>query len=165
MTNLRHPLPDLNPGDCLLYSGTGFWSRIIRIKTWSYCSHVEVYDGSDMTLASRDGKGVERYKLSHKNLCAVLRPRGITRDGVEAARQWFETKARGQGYDWLGLLCFSLAVSQGSRYKMFCSEFANSFYNEADVTAFHPGWPSDKVAPGQFLTSPAFDWLWINFQP
>lgn len=164
MDSIAH-LPALNPGDCLLYSGTSFWSWVIRIKTWSKISHVEVYDGSDRSLASRDGRGVDRYPVRWKNLVAILRPKGIEQQGMDMGKQWFETKARGQAYDWIGLLCFSLAVSQGSRYKQFCSEFANRFYKHAGFTAFHPDWPSDKIAPGQFLTSPNFDWIWITYQP
>jgi len=34
-------LPQMQPGDCLLYRTKGFWSWLIRVKTFSSVSHCE----------------------------------------------------------------------------------------------------------------------------
>jgi hypothetical protein len=57
-------------------------------------------------------------------------------------------------------MCFFLAVRQGSPKKQFCSEFATRFDRKAGLQSFNPEWDADKVAPGNFLMSPAFDIVW-----
>ncbi len=102
------PLPNLLPGDLLLYNTPGsLVDCVIRLKTWSVAAHCECYIGESRSLASRNGIGVGNYPLRIEGLIAVLRPKqpfGRTR-----ALEWFKT-VDGQKYDFLGLLCFSLAV-------------------------------------------------------
>ena len=151
---------DLEPGDCLLYSPHDLFGYITCLKTWSPTCHCEVFAGLRESLASRNGIGVNRYSLRMKGLAAVLRPKG-TLDWF-AGLKWFES-VRGQKYDWLGLFCFTLAVKQGAADKMFCSEFAKRLYHACKCDVIHENWDADKTAPGSYLQSIAFDWVWTKW--
>lgn len=155
-------IPELQFGDCLLYSTK--WDLIdiiIRIKTWSVASHVEVYVGNDFSVASRNGIGVNRYPLRKDGLVAVLRPKlPLNRD---AGMEYFYKKACGQGYDFKGLLCFALAVHQGSPDKQFCSEFETNFYRACQFEPFSSDVSADTIAPGTNLFSSEFTHIWKSF--
>lgn len=156
----------LQPGDILLYTRTPFrvsvlgwfFGLVINVKTWSRFSHVEIYDGEGESLASRDGKGVACYPLRLEQLACVRRP-GPYYDS-EAVRQWFDRKADGQKYDWLGLLCFTLAAKQGHPRKMFCSEFACRALRIGRIRLFNPDFDADKVSPAQLWQTPALETAW-----
>jgi hypothetical protein len=150
------PIP-LQPGDHLLYGKSDLFGLITSVKTWSPAVHIEVYCAPGYSVASRNGIGVNLYPVRLAQLIAVLRPR---RFDLEAAMQWFRAHARGEAYDWLGLLCFTLAVKQGSKRKMFCSEFAARLDRHAGCRSFHPEFDADRIAPGNFAMSPAFEWAW-----
>jgi len=157
---------DLLPGDCLLYSPNGFFGFVIAVKSWTWISHVGIYAGEGMSVASRDGIGVNRYPMRTAQLAWVRRPH--SQIDFNRGMAWFNqpydpvkhTGIRGQGYDWLGLLCFTLAVRQGSPDKAFCSEFATRFYRECQFDPFNPDVDADHVAPAEFWESPAFDTIW-----
>lgn len=146
---------DLKPGDCLLYAPCGFFGWLIALKTWNKVSHVEVYVGNGKSVASRDGQGVGFYELRTKGLVRVLRPRGEF--NISSALLWFFNFANGQKYDWKGILVFALAVSEGSRDRMFCSEFATRFYRAGGFHPFAENYDADHIAPAQFLQSPCFE--------
>ncbi len=149
--------PDLRVGDVLLYAGTGWFSLLIRIKTWSKYSHCEVYDGSGYSVASRDRIGVGRYDLRLDGLRVVLRPRG--RFSAVRARAWFRA-VDGQPYDWWGLMAFTGAKHQGkNNWAQFCSEFATRYLRAGGVDPFN-GYDADGIAPGEFLKSPALIRVW-----
>jgi hypothetical protein len=93
-------------------------------------------------------------------VAAVMRPKQPL--DLTAAGHWFEASARGQPYDWLALLCFTLARRRGEKSKMFCSEFATRFYRAAGFAPFNPHWPADRVPPSFFLVSPAFEVIWTD---
>ncbi len=156
----KPPIPLLQ-GDCLLYNTPwDFVDFLIRVKTWSPVAHVEIYRGNEQSFASRNGIGVNAYPLRLEGLVAVLRPHSVS--DWSKAEDWFFRVAQGQKYDWLGLMCFTLAVKRGSQNRMFCSEFSTRFYRQAKTHAFNPHWDADKIAPGNNLMSPAFDWAWTN---
>jgi hypothetical protein len=148
----------LNPGDCLLYSPSDFFGLVIAIKTYNWISHVEVYAGDKTSVASRDGMGVNKYAYRSLQLAMVLRPNGPFNFGK--AMGWFNSIAKGQKYDWKGLLCFTLAVKQGSKDRMFCSEFATNFYRAGGFEPFQPDYLADLVAPAQFRETAAFIKIW-----
>lgn len=161
----------LQPGDVLLYSGTGLVSRLIQLKTWSRYSHCEVYDRQRTSVASRDGIGVGRYLLRLEGLRVVLRPRVtslgmLTIDGhtigldMSTARAWFDL-VNGQKYDWVGLLGFLGTRFQGKSAddKMFCSEFATRFLRKAGFDPFN-GYDADGIAPSEFAKNSEFDVVW-----
>jgi hypothetical protein len=149
----------LLPGDVLLFNRDGFYNRIIRIKTWSRVSHVEVVASggpSPMTVASRNGQGVGYYKLDSHGLYCVLRPRSDLVFNQSDAWKWFLT-VNGQGYDWLGLLAFASAKFQGKENgKMFCSELACRYLRAGGIDPFR-GADADAIAPSDFLKNSTFN--------
>lgn len=150
-------VPELLYGDCLLYGGSSLLDWAIYAKTWSPVCHVEVYTRDEKSVASRNGKGVAMYPFRHEDLKFVLRPKGEL-SKINSFNYFHFVD--GQAYDWLGLLCFTLAVAQGSPNKQFCSEFATNFYRAGGFDPFNPWWPADKIAPGNFLMSPSFKMVW-----
>jgi len=138
----------LEPGDALLYAPSGFFGWLIAFKTWNKLSHVEVYAGNGKSYASRDGKGVGFYDFRADGLAKVLRPT-LQPLNLKAANEWFAT-VDGQKYDWLGILVFTLAVAQGAKDKMFCSEFATRWYRKAGLKLFGDC-DADRIAPAQFI--------------
>lgn len=114
-----------------------------------------------MSVASRNGLGVNLYPFRRDGLAYVLRPLETYGPlSVDNAQSWFFRKAQGQSYDWLGLMCFTLAVKQGSPDKMFCSEFAARWYRAGGLRPFAEDYDADLIAPAQFLQSPAFEPVW-----
>lgn len=147
---------DLQPGDCLLYKAKGIFGWLISIKTWHAVSHCEVYVGSGLSVASRDGIGVNRYPVRLEGLITVLRPKEPFQ--IAQAMRWF-WGVQGQKYDWLGLLRFawrSKVVPDNLDNRMFCSEFATRFYRAGGLDPFNGG-DADAIAPFQFRLSPVFD--------
>lgn len=152
-------LPNLLPGDILLYGPSNLIGRLICVKTWSHVCHCEVYAGGGFSVASRDGIGVGKYPLRTEQLKAVLRPVGKL--SMTSAMRWFYGSANGQRYDFLGLMVFFLAVKRGSPDRMFCSEFAVRFMRKAKVPVVNLNWDADKTAPGDLLKSTSLNWvLW-----
>ena len=149
----------LKPGDCLLYKPSSLTGLIIAVKTWTWISHVEVYAGDGLSWASRDGIGVNRYPTRYSDLAYVRRPLRFTRHHFFNMGAWFET-VRGQKYDWLGLLCFTLAVKQGAKDRMFCSEFALNLYRAAGLNVLAKDCVPDHTAPSEFLQTPALTTVW-----
>lgn len=152
----------LKPGDCLLYRGTSFWSILIQIKTWHPISHCECYVGDGYSVASRDGRGVDVYPLRENGLVAVLRIKPEYKFRLQSAIVWFLRAAKGQGYDWLGLLRFTWKtdyIKGDKNNKQFCSEFLTRFYRNGGVDPFN-GDDADAIAPFMFLDSPVFDIIW-----
>lgn len=148
-------------GDVLLYSGTGVFSWGIKVKTWSRFSHVEVFDREGTTLASRDGRGVNRYVFTEKNLKAILRPKTPPVLDVARGLEWFEREAKGQPYDWWGLFAFFAAKAQGSKkLAMFCSEFEARLFKKCGYALFLGD--SDAVSPGMNWSNPLLDLLWAD---
>ncbi len=154
------PVPGLLPGDLLLYNSPGsVVDFVIRLKTWSVAAHCECYVGNSRSVASRNGIGVGNYPLRFDGLIAVLRPNRPF--DLTLALEWFKS-VDGQKYDFLGLMCFFLAVKRGSRDRMFCSEFLKRLYHQANCPLLHPQWDADKTAPGNFFMSTALDWFWLQ---
>lgn len=155
----------LKPGDCLLYTRTPwrasklgwFFGMVINIKTWSRFSHVEIYKGGGYSMASRDGIGVDLFPLRVEQLAKVRRP-GPAYSHSEA-KAWFET-VKGQKYDWLGLLCFTLAVKQGAQDKMFCSEYGVRHYRRGGLAVINPKIDADKASPAQLDMTTELEDVW-----
>ena len=149
-------IPQLQPGDCLLYKPSGLFGWLIALKTWNRMSHVEIYAGNGNSVASRDGVGVGMYPTRYYHLAKVLRP--VQPLQLDAAHVFF-AKSDGQKYDWKGILCFTLAVAQGAKDRMFCSEFATRWYRAAGLPLFG-NYDADHIAPAQFLMTDDFDEVW-----
>lgn len=143
---------DLFPGDVLLYKGKGLFSLLIRLKTGGHYSHVELYVGNGTAWASRNGLGVNAYPLDLTDVIAVLRPK--QKLNWSKAIQWFDQVAKGQGYDWLGLLNFYVAKWQGrENNKMFCSEFLVRVFREFDYPLFPETVDADGISPSDLPLS------------
>ena len=155
----------IQAGDVLLYRGSGLFSRLIRIKTWSEVSHAELANSAASAFASRDGQGVHTYAidLNPKRLYAILRPR-VPLD--MAAVRAFHSQCIGQRYDVLGLFRF-FTWGQQSHDKQFCSEYVVRLlrrgvhvHSEADVDPFFNHADADLIPPGHLLFSPGLALIW-----
>jgi len=154
-------MTELKPGDCLLYKPkkSSFFGWLISIKTWHMISHCEVYIGEGLSAASRDGQGVNIYPIRETELVSVYRPKPEYKFVMNKALQWFLLEAKGQKYDWLGLLRFTWGHSYtkgGTNNKQFCSEFLTRFYRAGGLDPFN-GEDADAVPPYLFSISPVFE--------
>lgn len=147
----------LRPGDAMLYAPSSFFGYLIAVKSWTWISHISIYTGNLQSYASRDGIGVNRYAIRTEGLACVRRPNGTL--DIAKALAW-SAATFGQGYDWLGLLCFTLAVKQGSKDRMFCSESATRWYRAAGFEPFNPDIDADHVAPAEFYQAGTMETIW-----
>jgi len=131
----------------------------IALKSWTYVAHVELYRGEGWSYASRNGIGVNKYLLRTTDVAAVLRCR--TPLNLEAIDRYFET-VKGQKYDWLGLLCFTLAVKQGSPNKQFCSELWTNLQRAGFNEPFNSNWSADRTPPSFMLVTPTHETIWSD---
>jgi hypothetical protein len=161
------PFSLIQPGDCLLYFADCSpvdWA--IALKTWNKVAHVETYVGRGLSVAARNGLTVNLYPFRQDGLAVIRRPNQPF--DLDKAFAWFDVPfdpvkrngIRGQGYDWKGLLCFTLAVAQGSPDRMFCSEFCTRFYEHGGLDVFAPDYDADKIAPAQFLQTAKLTTVW-----
>lgn len=140
-------LPDLQPGDVLLYRPANIYGWLIRLKTWHSISHVELYLGNGWSSASRDGLGVGLYPLRTAQLAVVMRPRSP----IDACKAWSYTRDHaGTPYGWLELLNF-LGIPVRGR-GIVCSGWVTALLRYLDVKVFNND-PMDAIAPFQFLDS------------
>lgn len=151
-------IPEFEPADTLLYFTHDVVDWTIALKTWTKLAHVEIYVGGGMSVASRNGVGVGLYPVRWEGLAAIRRPNGYV--DFKKAESWFNNSAKGQKYDWLGLMCFTLAVKQGSPDRMFCSEFWTRWYRNAGIEPFNPDWDADRTPPSFCYVSGAFHTVW-----
>lgn len=158
----KSPVPDLRPGDFLFYHAKGWWDvasqLTMRRTAWGYAVHVEVYHRNGLSTASRNGIGVNLYPFRKEQLLSVRRS-PISWD-YDQAFSWFTHVARGQEYDWLGLLCFTYAVKQGSPHKMFCSEYATRFARHGNLRIIRAQMDADTVSPNALEATPALNDIW-----
>jgi len=149
----------LLPGDILLYDKNTLFNWIIKLKRGEHYAHVEVYKGGDRAYASRNGIGVDEYPLQLDGLAAIYR---VTEPfEFEVGERWFEDEAKGQAYDWAGLLSFVWAKWQGRENgKMFCSEFVVRFFKKMGVLLFSEETDADAVSPGMIPYSQKVRAIW-----
>ena len=160
----------LKPGDAMLYYGdalpnaqdarqhAGFVDWAIGVKTGGLVAHIELYDVGGSSVASRNGIGVNRYATRLNGLIAVRRTKPAF-DWLQG-EGWFNSSARGEKYDFKGLLCFWLAVRQGSQDRMFCSEFALRRYRASSFQPFNPDQDADRTSPFDFWKCGNMDTIW-----
>lgn len=140
---------DLRPGDCLLYKPSSVFGTIIKLKTWHAISHVEIYDGTGWSWASRDGVGVNRYPV-RTDYIGVWRPTPALN---LVAADLYGHSMIGTPYGWPELLAFVGITVKGKG--VFCSEFATLWYRAAGFDPF-PGENAIDVAPFEFSINPDF---------
>lgn len=167
---MKFDIKSLQAGDSCLYYGytlpdvagnhAGFVDWGIAVKTGYWFSHVELYAGAGLSFASRNGIGVNRYQFRYEGLVCVRRPLALL--DLATANEWFANTARGQKYDFKGLMCFYLAVREGSPRKMFCSEFELRYYRKASFQPVHCEVDADRTPPAMSWISDAFSTVWLK---
>lgn len=111
----------LRPGDLLFYSGTGFFSRMIKFKTASEWTHVAVYVGNGLQREFKELQDAQEVPFRTANLGMIKRRLGNW-DPQLSAEFWSTVKD--QKYDYIGILLSFYARKQGRlNNKMFCSEY------------------------------------------
>lgn len=144
------PLRPLEPGDVLLYGATGFFGRVIALKTWHPIAHVECYIGNGLSVASRDGIGTGIYPVRTAGLVMICRPK-VPLD-VDRALALF-TAVPHRPYGWIDLLQFvGLNINTPG---IVCSPCITEFLRDGGLDPFN-GEPAERIAPFQFMTSPVF---------
>jgi|GEM_PF-2353222 len=140
----------LLPGDVILYRPSGFFGRVIAIKTWHGVAHCEGYVGSGWSVASREGKGADIYRLRNDATVAhVLRPK-VPCD-VSSGIRWFTEHLQGEPYGWLDLLAFVGLGYDGPG--VICSVALSMFYRRGCGLPLFANEPDAKIAPCTFLLS------------
>lgn len=153
-------MPQLQPGDVLLFARTGFFNWLIHHVTNAPVSHTETYMGGGITIASRNGKGVSAYLLDTSGLAVILRPKTHFNVGKALA---YHQSVSGQGYDWTGLWrAFAQNKWGRNNTKQWCSENTTNVQRAGGVEPFTPDIPADMIAPGDFLKSAAYTHVWTR---
>jgi hypothetical protein len=153
----------IQPGDVLIYRGSSLFSRLIRIKTWSEVSHVELANSGASAFASRDGQGVRTYAidLDPKRLYAVARP--CQPLNMERVRL-FHRQCLGQRYDWWAALRY-FTWGEQSRDKQNCSEYLTRLIRHGwaylRLDPF-PGRDADLVPPDGYMHNPLVPLVWCR---
>lgn len=162
---MNSPIPLLN-SDVLLYSKSDLFGWLTALKTWSPACHVELYEGEGMSLASRNGIGVNRYPFREAQLAAILRP--VAPLDSAAIKAWFEVPfnkltgegVRGRPYGWLDLLRFyNIKIATNG---WICSQFVAKAVKVGGLKAFANQYNEGTIDPGDFFVSPSFHWVWVR---
>ena len=152
----------IQPGDILLYDRKGWVNKLIKFKRGEKYSHAAIASYPGYMLEAVQGKMCDEYPLRLDGLAAIYRHREDEVD-FELGYEWFQQEARGQKYDWLGLLSFSFAQFQGrENNKMFCSEFVARFFAKISAPLFSTVTDADAVSPGMIPYSPRVYSIWIR---
>jgi hypothetical protein len=157
---------EMNPGDILLYRPTGFIGWAIAWRTFSNWAHVEVYVGSGVSVASRNGIGVAKYPLRREQLGKVLRP--YAWPDLATGMRWFHAVADGQRYDFAAILRFMLPhiiTRDLDLDRQICSAFATRFMRQCGVDIVAKDCDADLVAPSDIAKSATCDVVWSDGKP
>ena len=150
----------LEPGDMLVYSGSGFFSKLIKFKTASEWTHVAVYIGGGRMREFKEGVGAQECDLRIQNLAMIRRPQ-CRWDREKSDRFW--ASVQDQGYDYVGLFWSFYARKQGRQNnKMFCSEYVTRDCRYAtECLAFSEETDADGVTPEDLAKSVAYTTKWM----
>lgn len=148
----------LLPGDALLYYTTDIVDFVIAEKTGKRVGHIEIYVGNGLSYASRNGIGVNQYPLRLDGLVCVRRP--IDKIDITAGEDWFNKIAKGQGYDFDGLITFTSITNHGHEGQMFCSEFAVNYYRACGFNPCNLSQPSFETSPRDFWILETLETKW-----
>ena len=155
--NTISDLPDLQPGDILLYGDNSLLSWAIRFRTWSDVSHIEIYAGNGHSLASR-AEGVNCYPLRTAGLRRIYRPK--VEFNMQAGLRWFWANAAGTVYGWADLWRF-YGIDVPTK-GLICSQFADLFFQNTGLPLFNLNYPEGAVCPGDYekVSSRLLDQIW-----
>jgi hypothetical protein len=156
----------LLPGDHLLYGVKDFGGWVTSLKTFSPAVHIEVYIGGGISVASRNGIGVNSYPFRDAQLISVLRPNAPF--DIEAALRWFDQPydkithggVRGRPYGWLDLLRFyNIKIPTNG---WICSQFVSALDAAGGFYPFSRLYSAGLIDPGDYLCSPMFNCFYIT---
>jgi hypothetical protein len=151
--------PELFPGDHLIYTAFNPVDIGIMVKTGSWGCHIEIYIGNGLSVASRNGKGIDQYALRTDGLSCVLRPR-LPFD-IERGMYWFcRLHPYEKAYAWRELGNFFLPFGTVKCRGMICSVFAAHFDHHSGYHPFNIDWNPNKISPADYLKSGLFEWVW-----
>ena len=152
----------LQPGDILVYSGEGIFSKLIKLKTYSEWTHVAVYIGGGLQREFVEGAGAQEVPFRPKNLGMIRRRLGIWERSKSDA---FWQEVKDQDYDYVGILWSFFARKQGrDNHSMFCSEYV---VRDDRVASTGPTYlvsdetDADGVSPADLVRSPASKVVWM----
>lgn len=151
----------LKPGDLLFYSGTGFFSNLIKLKTYSEWTHVAVYIGDGKQREFVEGVGPQVVDFRIKNL-GMIKRRSSTWSKERSDEYWEQVKT--QTYDYWGLILGFLARRQGRKNeKMWCSEFVvrDDRYSTDGPYLFADEIDADGTSPADVARSPSATIVWM----
>ena len=133
-------------GDFCLYHTPKFTNDIIDIKTASLVDHIECYIGNGLSLASRNGIGVNVYDFRLEGLVVVRRPTLVF--NRQLVMDWFET-IRGAPYGWGDIIAQANIVTSLPGYD--CSHFCACLADKGLLGLFADDFPRNKITPRDFL--------------
>ena len=137
---------DLCIGDTLLYNKQSIVNDLIDLKTGDDVAHVEGYVGDGMSVASRNGIGVNIYPFRADGL-KMVRRLAVPFD-KERADQWFNSGIKGQPYNWAALGEFFNLSIDGQGF--ICSVFWAWYLWHGGVYLFAPEYSLEKISPRDF---------------
>jgi len=137
---------DLLPSDILLYGTPDIVDGVIQTYTGSDVAHIEIYHGNGLSLASRNGIGVNAYPYRSDGLRYVRRL--VCPFDRHKADAWFYAKAKGLPYGFAGLLTFVNVDIPCTG--LICSVFANLYLQNGDALLFADDYPVRKIDPRDF---------------
>src|SRR5687768_12687953 len=161
MTTQEYLTHIILPGDILLYDRDGWANTFIKFKRGEKYSHVAIASRPGYMLEARQGDVCDERPIRFDGLAAVYRHTDPI--DFEKGFEWFEAEAKGQGYDWIGLLSFAFAKFQGRQNNlMFCSEFVCRFFKKLGNGLFSDDTDCDAVSPGMIPYSLKVRKLWLR---
>lgn len=148
---------DLESADILLYdTPDNMTDDIIELGTASDVAHIEIYHGNGLSLASRNGIGVNAYDFRLEGLMYVRRL--VVPFDQKKADAWFYAGIRGLPYGWAGLLQF---VNMEIPCKgLICSSFVDLYLQKGDAPMFADDFPPGKASPRDFKLTRQAATIW-----
>lgn len=129
------------------------FSWLIRAATWSPWSHVDVIMPNDLRLGARGGKGVIITGVVTEASEKAVYEVELT---AEQADKFFTAlkSQLGKGYDWWGIIGFTLRKDWHKENAWFCSELVAWAFKQAGKPVICE--KSSMVTPRDLTISPYF---------
>ena len=142
---------DLKVGDILLYSSHSLVDDLIKWKETGLVAHIEIYAGSSMSWASRNGVGVgpAPYSFRSEGLVEVRRPVQYF-DGLKA-EDYFEINLKGKPYGFSDILAnLDIKGKTSNNEGVDCSHAAALLLDAAGSPQFAYDYPKNIITPEHY---------------